>query len=135
VSTETVRHLFVYGTLRQGSPAPQAAYLAKQAVYQGRAKLAGRLLHLGRYPGLLRPSEASQWVQGDLYELPEGGALWEELDRYEGCHEEDPEPQEYRRVLGVAWSEDGSELECWTYEYQGDAGESPLIASGDWLRA
>jgi gamma-glutamylcyclotransferase (GGCT)/AIG2-like uncharacterized protein YtfP len=134
VSAETVRHLFVYGTLRQGSPAPQAAWLARQAVYGGRATLAGRLLHLGRYPGLLLPVSGEQVVIGDFYELPEDGAVLEELDRYEGCHAEDPEPHEYCRIVVDATGERGLSVRCWTYLYQGDAGASPEIASGDWLR-
>lgn len=134
MSADTVRHLFVYGTLRQGSPAPQAARLAKQAVYQGRATCAGRLLHLGRYPGLLLADKAGQQVEGDLYELPEGGELLAELDHYEGCHEEDPEPHEYCRVVCQAKAEPGIDVPCWTYLYLGDTGTAPVIASGDWLR-
>lgn len=96
--------------------------------------MAGRLVHLGRYPGLLPALSGEQMVIGDLYELPEGGAVLEELDRYEGCHAEDAEPHEYRRILATVTGERELGIRCWTYLFEGEAGESPLIASGDWLR-
>lgn len=131
----TVRHLFVYGTLRQGSPHPKAAWLAERAAYEGRATLAGRLLHLGAYPGLLPATDPTQQVQGDLYFLDGQTDLLEDLDRYEGCHADDPEPHEYCRIVCTASDEDGVRVWCWTYLYQLDAGESSVLVNGDWLSA
>ena len=99
---QQVRHLFVYGTLRHNSGHERAQWLGTIAKFKGAARLAGRLVDLGDYPGLLPPTNALQKVRGDLWELPEDGAILDVLDRYEGCHADDPDPHEYRRILCTA---------------------------------
>ena len=121
----------MYGTLRKGSPVPQASWLAGQAEYKGRASLAERLLRLGHYPGLLPANDPFQQVQGDLYQLAEGQGLLEAFDHYEGCHPEDPDPHEYCRIVCTAIDEAGERVWCWAYCYQQMADESQLIADWD----
>jgi gamma-glutamylcyclotransferase (GGCT)/AIG2-like uncharacterized protein YtfP len=133
VRGDTVRHLFVYGTLRRGTGVAQAHWLETVAVHKGGATLAGRLLDLGRYPGLLPATNGDEKVQGELYELPEDGVVLEQLDRYEGCHAEDPEPHEYCRIVCTATDEDGVRVWCWTYLYQGPAEQAKIIPGGNWL--
>jgi len=134
VRGDTVRHLFVYGTLRRGSNVPQAAWLAAQARYKGQASLPGRLLDLGDYPGLLPAQSPEEKVYGDLFELPEGQEVLEALDRYEGCHGEDPEPHEYCRIVATPTDEDGVRVWAWTYLYQLPVDPSRQIKGGDWLK-
>jgi gamma-glutamylcyclotransferase (GGCT)/AIG2-like uncharacterized protein YtfP len=76
-------YLFVYGTLRPGSQAPMARILEARARCLGPAKIAGRLYHLGAFPGLVEPSQPDEWALGDLYELSEPEKLLGDLDRYE----------------------------------------------------
>lgn len=128
----TVRHLFVYGTLRRGHENPAARRLAVEARYQGPATLAGRLVDLGSYPGLIPALQPTEQVQGELFELPENGNLLDYLDRYEGCHPDDPEPHEYCRIVCTATDEDGVRIWCWTYLYQLPVEESRILATGDW---
>jgi gamma-glutamylcyclotransferase (GGCT)/AIG2-like uncharacterized protein YtfP len=116
---DTVRHLFVYGTLRRASAHPEARWLASVATYKGTATLPGRVVDLGEYPGLLPAEEPGQLVNGDLYELPSDPAVLDRLDRYEGCHPDDPEPHEYCRIVCTPTDEDGIRVWAWTYLYQG----------------
>ncbi len=116
---DTVRHLFVYGTLRRQSKHPQARWLEKVATYKGTATLPGRLVDLGEYPGLLPAEAPGEVVPGDLYEVPADAAVLEVLDRYEGCHADDPEPHEYCRIVCTPTDEDGIRVWAWTYLYQG----------------
>lgn len=133
VRADTVRHLFVYGTLRRGTGVAQAEWLEQVAVHKGMATLAGRLVDLGRYPGLLPATNPQEKVQGELYELPEDGAVLEQLDRYEGCHPDDEQPHEYCRIVCTATDEDGVRVWCWTYLYQWPVEPGQILDNGDWL--
>jgi gamma-glutamylcyclotransferase (GGCT)/AIG2-like uncharacterized protein YtfP len=112
--------LFVYGTLRRGQSA-HAEKLASICRWHGEAKIHGRLISLGEYPGLLPANSPSDWVAGELWALPDDFStaqnLLEELDHYEGCHPDDPEPHEYCRIVSTAYDADGARLWCWTYLY------------------
>ena len=130
---DTVRHLFVYGTLRRNSGGDQAAWLAKTAKHKGMARLAGRLVNLGKYPGLLPATKATEKVRGELYELPDDPEFLEQLDRYESCHRDNAEPHEYCRIVCTATDEDGVRIWCWTYLYQWSAEHRPIIPTGDWF--
>lgn len=131
--SDTVRHLFVYGTLRRGTGVAQSIWLGETARYKGPATLAGRLVNLGNYPGLLPAMGATQRVIGELYELPDDASVLEQLDRYEGCHPDDPEPHEYCRIVCTATDEDGVRVWCWTYLYQWPSDELEILQNGDWL--
>ncbi len=130
---KTVRHLFVYGTLRHNSGHERAKWLGTIAKFKGAARLAGRLVDLGDYPGLLPPTNALQKVRGDLWELPADAAVLEALDRYEGCHVDDPEPHQYRRILCTATDGEGLRIPCWAYLFQWPAQHRRIIPDGDWL--
>lgn len=126
-------YLFVYGTLRRNSRHPMARRLAAIARHVGAAQIAGRLYHLGRFPGLNKPRSAADWVQGDVYELgahPE--ATLAEMDAYENA--ESPPPTPYERQLAPVQLGD-RELAAWVYWYRGDVREEQFIASGCWIQA
>src|SRR5262245_24854588 len=122
-------YLFVYGTLRRGSPHPMARFLAERARYVGIAKIRGKLYDLGRYPGLVPASEA--WAIGDVYELPDGDATLAELDRYENG----PAPRliQFERAQVEVTLADGTTLAAWVYWYRGGVQAAQPIASGDYL--
>ncbi len=128
-----MRLLFVYGTLRGNSGHEKARWLATVATLKGGARMPGRLADLGDYPGLLPATNGGQMVRGELWELPEDAAVLEELDRYEGCHADDPEPHPYCRIQAAATGEDGARVACWTYLYQRPTRHRRMIANGDWL--
>lgn len=119
--------LFVYGTLRKGYPHPMADMLATRARFVGAAKMRGRLLNLGRYPGLIEPAGPEDWVQGDVFALPPGEDLLAVLDRYEGT---DRQPLLFSRRLGSVQLLTGDDPPCWYYLYRGPTNDAPEIPSG-----
>lgn len=72
--------LAVYGTLRPGGRAYAAFGLAERTRHLGSCRIAGRIVDLGGYPGLLAGDDA---VAGDLLAFDDP-ALLDELDAYEG---------------------------------------------------
>ncbi len=131
---DSIRFLFVYGTLRQGTGHPMSTFLATHAHSRGPAKTRGRLYDLGSYPGMLPAREESEWVHGDLFELIDPSSVLQELDRYEGCSEEDPQPWFIQRETATVLTRDEQELTCWVYFYQRPISEKRLIESGDYYR-
>lgn len=140
--SQTLKYLFVYGSLRPGfrqiHTIPGAAAIRRalrlRARYLGPATFAGQLLDLGRYPGWLPASAAASpgQVVGDLYELRDN-ALIHLLDAYEGCAPGDPQPHEYRRVQTHATLTDGRSIRAWIYEYRHSLRRGRPVVSNDWL--
>lgn len=126
-------NLFVYGTLRAGSPHPMAAYLRAHATHAGRATMRGRLYDLGDYPGAALSDDAADVVFGDVFELDAATAdrVMAELDDYEGMNVADPA---YARVEAEAVLESGETVKCWVYVYVFPAEHLAQIVSGDWAR-
>ena len=114
-------HLFVYGTLLSGSDNEYARLLAERAPLLGTARVQGRLLNLGAYPGAI--PNANQWITGEIHRM-EHPELLMTLDEYEG--------PEFERARVSAQFGDTT-IDCWIYWYIGAAQGSP-IASGDWRR-
>lgn len=126
-SGEAVRHVFVYGTLRQGG-ANDITRLRPAPQYIGEARIVGQMYHLGGYPGVVL--DAPGWVVGEVYAItPE---LELRLDEIEELYPQ--EKDEYfkrHRAIDVR----GQSLMCIVYEInlryvQG----KPRVGSGDWLR-
>lgn len=122
-------YLFVYGTLRAGSGHAQQQALAQRAAHIGAAWVAGQLLCLGDYPGLI-PGPGR--VRGDLYQLPASQDVLLALDAYEEVRGEADDL--YRRYL--TWVEQASGLRvwAWVYWYAQPVKQQPRLASGDWLQ-
>lgn len=130
----TPTRLFVYGTLRRDPSHDMFHVLARVARFLGEAEVQGRLYDLGAYPGIALTDD-NRLVKGELYEIqPEH---WREaiqrLDEYEGCHESDPLPHEYRRELVHARLNDGRRLSAWAYVLNRPIDGLPEISSGDYL--
>ncbi len=122
------RHVFVYGTLRNGGrndinrlrPAP---YLV------GTAQVQGLLYSLGWYPGLVWGGEAAVTVVGEVYEI--SAALEAVLDGIEEVVPgADSEYVKRDRMIEVA----GRPLLCLVYEINPRRirGLAPL-PQGDWM--
>lgn len=116
-------YLFVYGTLRTTEGHPLHNYLRGLSDFVGPATIGGIKIELeGGYPGLLISNNVDEKVTGELYCLHEGKAheLFDVLDRYEACHEDDPEPHEYfRHRRDVTLLADNSIYSAWVYIYNG----------------
>lgn len=125
--------LFVYGTLRPCACTAAARWLASKARYLGPARTRGRLFDLGRYPGLLPPRSARDWVEGDLYVLRSVGML-RELDRYEGVLQRTPVGfDRVRSIVAVPRGSGGPRfVVAWQYVYRGPVRRCAHIRSGDY---
>lgn len=126
------QYLFVYGTLRPNIGHPMATYLAKHALWRGQAKAPGRLYDFGAYPGMIEARETNDWVIGDLYEMADPEKLLAELDKYEGCIPEEPQPYVFRRSVTSAITAEGNSLCAWIYYFVGDIDETQRVRSGDY---
>ena len=103
-------------------------YLAG-AVFVDSATVRGRLLSLGRYPGLV---DGVDTVQGELYRLSDPPTALEALDDLEEFDPSNPDSSPYLRTSAVVKTSDGSAIAAWVYRYNQPIAGVPVIASGDW---
>jgi gamma-glutamylcyclotransferase (GGCT)/AIG2-like uncharacterized protein YtfP len=113
--------LFVYGTLMRGFGLHRV--LAGGATFVGEGRVAGCLLDLGAYPGLV---EGEGTVRGEVYRLDQP-ALLPALDREEG--------REYERRRTIASLADGRHVSAWVYHYRGSRARGALVPGGDYRQA
>jgi gamma-glutamylcyclotransferase (GGCT)/AIG2-like uncharacterized protein YtfP len=115
------RLLFTYGTLMRGYGLH--AVLAPGARGVGEGTVRGRLLDLGRYPGLV---DGTGRVRGEVYRLddPELLAM---LDREEGYN--------FVRRRAIVTLADGRGVRAWVYRYRGPRERATPIADGNYRRA
>jgi len=122
--------LFVYGSLRPGFDGEMALWLASVAQSLGTAVAQGTLYRIDYYPGFVPGGEES--VVGELFRLPDAGAILAVLDEHEECAAHFPEPREYRRERVQVETVHGL-LDAWTYVYARDVAGLERIAGGDFL--
>lgn len=105
-------YLFVYGTLLSVHKNLHARMLRRNSTLAGPGRIRGRLLKLGRYPGLITGIAGTRWVDGEVYHLSDPDRLLRTLDAYEG-----PEFSRKRRKVEV-----GDRIRhCWVYLYRASA--------------
>ena len=125
--------LFVYGSLRSGSPHPVQSYIKLYFVLVGTATVRGKLYDMGDYPAAI-PAEENDFITGELYRIrrkEEFFLVMDMLDEYEGMHVEPGEIPLFRRET-VNVSIDKMTTVAWIYWYNRDVGEGKLIVSGDY---
>lgn len=113
--------LFVYGTLMRGYALHRV--LAGGATVDGTGTVRGRLLDLGRYPGLI---EGEGRVHGEVYRLDDPELL-PVLDREEGYN--------FERRRAIVTLAGGRRVRAWLYRYRGPRERATLIHDGDYRRA
>ena len=116
--------LFAYGTLRRG--APMHGLLEGRTRWIGPASVAGRLVDLGAFPGLVLSASPGDRVHGDLFAIADAQReeLLDALDRYEGAS--------FERVEQIVDGPEGP-ARAWLYVYRGEAEGRPVVAGGDYL--
>jgi gamma-glutamylcyclotransferase (GGCT)/AIG2-like uncharacterized protein YtfP len=118
-------YLFVYGTLRRGSPNRFARLLESQARFAGSGRMLGRLYDLGNHPGAVSSKAQGEWVRGDVFLLKRPTTTLPILDRYEGSEYE-------RRMVPVHLaSEKHIEAQVYFLKREPAGGR---IQSGEWKR-
>jgi len=130
--------LFVYGTLRRDCPTGAHKQYLQGAEFISSAKASGELFLIDYYPGFClnknsHSDKTKPWVVGEVY-LLESDKQLQQLDRYEGCASDSPEPHEYTRTLIDVLLPNSETLTAWTYIYKNDTTRFTLISSGDFLK-
>ena len=125
-------YVFVYGTLRRAAGRP-ASQLMQPAQFIGEGSATGRLVDLGRYPGMVGSRGTRDRVRGEVYRLLKPKLTLLRLDIYEGCRRDGLPGHEYRRKRLTIRMDNGTELTAWTYLYNGKANVGGYITSGDYL--
>ena len=113
--------LFVYGTLMRGYGLHPVLAGGATALGEGTAR--GRLLDLGRYPGLV---DGAGRVRGEVYRLDDAELL-PVLDREEGYN--------FVRRRAIVTLAGGRRVRAWLYRYRGPRERSTPIHDGDYRRA
>jgi len=108
-------HLFVYGTLLNGSN-PFGAILLANSSFVNHAKFKGNLYDIGEYPGAVAADSEDCWVHGRVFLLNNPEQTLKILDGYEGFGEGQPKPNLFIRAL-VEVETDEKMLLCWIYLY------------------
>jgi len=98
------------------------AALARGATFLGRGSVAGRLLNLGRYPGLVAGAGR---VKGELYRLDDPELL-PVLDREEGYN--------FVRSIRTVTLAGGRRARAWVYCYRGPRERAVPVPHGDYRR-
>ncbi len=86
----------------------------------GEGTVRGRLLNLGRYPGLV---EGAGRVRGELYRIDDAQLL-PAVDREEGYN--------FVRCRAAVTLTDGRRARAWIYSYRGPRERAVLIPASDW---
>ncbi len=94
--------------------------LIRGATLVGEGTVRGRLLSLGRYPGLV---EGAHRVTGELYRIDDAELL-PAVDREEGYN--------FVRSRAAVTLSDGRRARAWIYRYRGPRERAVLIPAGDW---
>lgn len=129
-----MEYLFAYGLLRGEFDSPVADLMQQHAKRVGECTLRAQLFDIGGYPGVIKPNTDNQFVLGELFEIEDATALWEQLDAFEGISAEHTEPYEYKRALATVSLADGGERQAWVYWYQWPVDGKVRICSGDYLQ-
>jgi gamma-glutamylcyclotransferase (GGCT)/AIG2-like uncharacterized protein YtfP len=113
--------LFAYGTLMRGYALH--AVLARRATAAGPGSVRGRLVDLGRYPGLI---DGVGRVHGEVYRLDDPELL-PILDREEGYN--------FVRRRAIVTLGGDRRVRAWLYRYRGPRERAIPIPDGDYRRA
>jgi gamma-glutamylcyclotransferase (GGCT)/AIG2-like uncharacterized protein YtfP len=123
--------LFVYGTLLDADN-KYGVYLRDNSSFFSSARIRGKLFDIGEYPGVVLFPEEDDFVFGIILQMDEPETILALIDIYEGYGHDQPQPNEFIRVLTQAETESGL-VDCWIYVYNMPYQNVPQIASGNYL--
>src|SRR6202012_498172 len=110
-----VNLLFIYGTLLDEDN-EYALYLKNNSRLYSHGKIKGKLYDIGEYPGATLSGEDNEHIYGRILELNAPGKVLPVIDDYEGFGDDQPQPNEFIRVLTKVETGVGL-LNCWVYLY------------------
>lgn len=129
-----LEYLFVYGTLRKALNHSLLAVLKKHAFFVSNGVCQGKLLNLGKYPGVVPSEDSGDVVYGEVYGLKDSKIILEILDHYEGCSPEFPTPAEFIRQSASILLTTGLHLQAWMYFYNFSPEQYEIITGGDYIK-
>jgi gamma-glutamylcyclotransferase (GGCT)/AIG2-like uncharacterized protein YtfP len=133
--SQSVQHLFVYGTLRSDVHHRAHGYIARYFKLTGKAMVQGKLYDCIEYPAGV-PDEGEFYITGELYEIKDAAEFskaLQTLDEYEGSYDNAGEAALFRREL-VNVSYNSEQVRAWIYWYNRPVTGLKWISSGDILK-
>ncbi len=117
--------MFFYGSLQRGEYPYKHLELASMLEFVDSVTYLGELRDMGQYPAC-KPGETA--VHGELFKVKDikVAAI---LDHFERFDETNPEQSLYLRERITL----ESGVQAWTYLYNQDFSDRPVIENGDWL--
>ena len=127
-------YIFVYGSLRSEFDSPVKSVLQDHAKLIGKATFQGKLYMIEWYPGVIESDDSSDRVIGEIYKIKNQEVLLSQLDQYEGCSPNDPEPHAFIRRVKSVLLESGGEIRAWIYLYNESVKNKQCITSGNYSK-
>jgi len=126
--------VFVYGTLRRGFDNHHLIEKYVQSVTA--ATMRGILYDLGDYPAMLSGDGV---IVGEIVTFTDPQHAFRVMDLLEEFDSPGHPSNEYERVIGVATTEEGENVDCQVYIFRDERLEEmqrdyALIENGDWAR-
>lgn len=118
--------LFVYGTLLDEDN-KYGIYLRHNSRFYATGKVKGKLYHLGEYPGAIL--EGEHHIYGTILQMDNAVEALGLIDIYEGFGDQEPQPNEFIRILTLSETDRGS-VGCWIYVYNLPYQSFPRIETG-----
>lgn len=128
-----IEFIFVYGTLRKETATNMNDMLIRYCDYFSDGYLQGKLYEVDNYPAAIESNNPEDKVYGELYEIT-NHLILPQLDMYEECTVQFPEPWEYSRKKRLITLFDGSSVSAWVYIFNRDVLNLIPIHSGDYLQ-
>lgn len=124
--------LFVYGTLLDDDN-KYGIYLRDNSGFFATGKLRGEMYDIGEYPGAVLLNEGDKYIYGTILQIDNPVEVLAVIDLYEGFGDDQPQPNEFIRVLTKAETEAGA-LECWIYIYNLPLNSLTVIKGGRYVK-
>jgi gamma-glutamylcyclotransferase (GGCT)/AIG2-like uncharacterized protein YtfP len=126
--------IFVYGTLRRGANHLAHDAISRHADYYGEGYMQGKLYDVGDYPAAIETKNENDKAYGEVYKISDNELLTQ-LDIYEECSDDFPQPHEYtRNLVLINVNLPDKMLEAWAYIFNYDVSVLRQITSGDYLK-
>ncbi|WP_347987251.1 gamma-glutamylcyclotransferase family protein [Methylomonas sp. AM2-LC] len=127
--------LFVYGTLQKNRQGETHPLLKGQAKFLYQASVPGLLYEVDHYPAAIsNPTHNKNLIHGELYRLYQPELVLPQLDEFEECTNQFPQPWEYQRSQILITTSAKLAIWAWVYLYNWSVQELQVIPSGNYKK-